>query len=235
MMRSVLKIILVASVTIVQGEYKGEDIVDEVAIKHLKHWCKPPKWIATQRHKNKYAMRMGPPPHLRQFNAAVDKEEANKLFKLLQKYSPAEGATNFKSLKSFLKSGSVEDKKEPEESPEMPTTLVSGIEKVMDMVAARKAKLVVIARETEFGIEGIVCLPDLCKKFGIPYVIVKNQNRLAGLLPKKGGWAEQKKAACVALASVKEEDQSFVDNIVNNFQIAREAAMQERIKEPTMV
>ena len=70
-----------------------------------------------------------------------------------------------------------------------------------------KAALVVIAYDVD-TIEFVVRPPALCRKMGVPYVIVKGKARL--------GTAVQKKtAAIVALQEVKGENQRELATLVS--------------------
>ncbi|KAJ3358986.1 60S ribosomal protein L8B, partial [Kappamyces sp. JEL0680] len=61
-----------------------------------------------------------------------------------------------------------------------------------------KAKLVVIADDVD-PIELVVWLPALCRKMGIPYVIVKSKARLGTVVHKKT-------ATAIALTEVRSDD-----------------------------
>jgi large subunit ribosomal protein L7Ae len=57
-------------------------------------------------------------------------------------------------------------------------------------------------------IELVVFLPALCRKMGIPYVIVKNKSRLGTVVHKKT-------AAVLTLQDVKSEDQKDLSTIIS--------------------
>ena len=65
---------------------------------------------------------------------------------------------------------------------------------VLKSVEQKKAKLVVIAHDVE-PIEIILVLPALCRKMGVPYVIVKGKGKL-------GQYVHRKK--CTALSVIGE-------------------------------
>jgi len=52
-----------------------------------------------------------------------------------------------------------------------------GLNHVVALVEAKKAKFVAIADDVD-PIELVVFLPALCRKMGVPYVIVKGKSRL---------------------------------------------------------
>lgn len=69
-----------------------------------------------------------------------------------------------------LQAGQTVEKKKP-------LVVKYGINHVTQLVEAKKAQLVVIAHDVD-PIEIVVWLPALCKKMGVPYVIVKGKARL---------------------------------------------------------
>ncbi len=79
-----------------------------------------------------------------------------------------------------------------------PVVIKYGINHITALVEAKKAQLVVIADDVD-PIELVVWLPALCRKMGIPYVIVKSKSRLGTLVHKKT-------ATAIALTEVKQED-----------------------------
>ena len=82
-----------------------------------------------------------------------------------------------------------------------------GLNHVTHLVENRKAKLVLIAHDVD-PVELVIWLPALCRKFDIPYVIVKGKARLGHLV-------HQKTATCLALVDVKKEHQTALDQIVS--------------------
>jgi len=67
--------------------------------------------------------------------------------------------------------------------------------------------LVVIAHDVD-PIELVVYLPALCRKMGVPYVIVKGKARLGTVVHKKT-------AAVLTVQDVKSEDQRELTTIVS--------------------
>jgi len=82
-----------------------------------------------------------------------------------------------------------------------------GLNHIVALVEAKKASLVVIAHDVD-PIELVVFLPALCRKMGVPYVIVKGKARLGTVVHKKT-------AAVVALQDVKSEDQRELATLVS--------------------
>jgi len=75
-----------------------------------------------------------------------------------------------------------------------------GLNHVTTLVEQKKAKLVAIAHDVE-PVELVLWLPALCRKMGVPYVIVKGKARLGAVVHKKN-------AAVVAITNVKNEDKN---------------------------
>ena len=82
-----------------------------------------------------------------------------------------------------------------------------GLNHIVALIEAKKASLVVIAHDVD-PIELVVFLPALCRKMGVPYVIVKGKARLGTVVHKKT-------AAVVALQDVKSEDQRELANLIS--------------------
>merc|ERR1719159_1415526 len=84
-----------------------------------------------------------------------------------------------------------------------------GLNHVTTLVENKLAKLVVIAHDVD-PIELVVWLPALCRKKGVPYCIIKGKSRLGQLV-------HQKSASCVAITSVRKEDQHELETLIKNF------------------
>jgi len=82
-----------------------------------------------------------------------------------------------------------------------------GLNHIVALIEAKKAALVVIAHDVD-PIELVVFLPALCRKMGIPYVIVKGKARLGTVVHKKT-------SAVIALQEVRSEDQRDLATIVS--------------------
>ena len=82
-----------------------------------------------------------------------------------------------------------------------------GLNHCVALIEAKKASLVVIAHDVD-PIELVVFLPALCRKMGVPYVIVKGKARLGTVVHKKT-------AAVVTVQDVKSEDQRELATLVS--------------------
>ena len=82
-----------------------------------------------------------------------------------------------------------------------------GLNHIVALIEAKKAALVVIAHDVD-PIELVVFLPALCRKMGIPYVIVKGKARLGTVVHKKT-------SAVIALQEVRSEDQRDLATIIS--------------------
>ena len=82
-----------------------------------------------------------------------------------------------------------------------------GLNHTVALIEAKKASLVVIAHDVD-PIELVVYLPALCRKMGVPYVIVKGKARLGKVVHKKT-------AAVLTVQDVKSEDQRELSTIVS--------------------
>ncbi|EJF61669.1 60S ribosomal protein L7A, partial [Dichomitus squalens LYAD-421 SS1] len=82
-----------------------------------------------------------------------------------------------------------------------------GLNHAVALIEAKKASLVVIAHDVD-PIELVVFLPALCRKMGVPYVIVKGKARLGTVVHKKT-------AAVLVLQDVKSEDQRELATLVS--------------------
>merc|ERR1712151_1220669 len=96
-------------------------------------------------------------------------------------------------------------KYQPEDKAAKKDRLLKMAEGKVD-VAEKKATFGVIAHDVD-PIELVLYLPALCKKMDVPYCIIKGKARLGKLVHKKT-------ATCVALTSVRAEDQKEFANIV---------------------
>jgi len=99
------------------------------------------------------------------------------------------------------------DAKSPAKPSAKVNTVKFGLNHVTSLVESKKAKLVVIAHDVE-PIELVVWLPTLCRRMGIPYIIVKGKSRLGAIVHKKT-------ATAVAVTNVDAGDVSTLQSIAS--------------------
>lgn len=170
----------------------------------LTRFVKWPAYVRLQRQKVILHQRLKVPPALAQFANTLDKNTATQLFKLLNKYRPETKQEKKARLEAAAKA-QAEGKKD--EGNKKVCTVKYGLNHVVSLVEAKKAAFVAIADDVD-PIELVIFLPALCRKMGVPYVIVKSKARLGTVVHKKT-------AAVVAITEVKSEDNRELANLVS--------------------
>ena len=156
-------------------------------------FVKFPRYVELQRQKRVLMKRLKCPPALAQFYEPLDKDESNKLFKILEKYAPETKKEKKERLKNDAKEKvKGKDKKDGKK----PVSLKCGLNHVTYLIEQKRAKLVLVAADVD-PIETVVFLPSLCKTMDIPYAIVSSKARLGSLVGKKT-------TTCVALTDFKD-------------------------------
>jgi len=194
----------------------GRDIQPKRDMSRFVKW---PRYVRIQRQRSILKKRLKVPPSIAQFGKALDKNNADALFRLLSKYRPeskeAKKKRLFEAAKARVadekaaggKNAKVADAKAAEKKADAkPILLKYGINHITTLVETKKAKLVVIAHDVD-PIEIVVWLPALCRKMEVPFVIVKSKARLGQLVHKKT-------ATAVAVTEVKPEDAAKLDQLV---------------------
>jgi len=125
----------------------------------------------------------------------------------LNKYKPESKQEKKARLTSEAEKREKDGDKATTKDSKKPVFAKYGLNHVVALVEAKKAKLVVIADDVD-PIELVVFLPALCRKMGVPYVIVKGKARL-GLVTGK------KTSAVVAVDDVRSEDAQALANLVS--------------------
>ena len=156
----------------------GQDLQPKKDLTRFVRW---PKYVKLQRQRSVLQQRLKVPPSINQFNQTLDKQNATQVFKLAAKYAPESKADKKAKLVARAKARA-------EGKPDTPATrkpmLVSGINKVVNLVERKQAQLVLIAHDVD-PIEIVVYLPALCRKMDVPYCIVKGKARLGQLVGRK--------------------------------------------------
>jgi len=182
----------------------GQDIQPTSDLTRFVKW---PEYIRLQRQKVILHQRLKVPPAIAQFSHTLDKNTATQLFKLLNKYRPETKAE--KKARLTATAAAIADNKDAAKAQDTkkPLFVKYGLNHIVALIEAKKASLVVIAHDVD-PIELVVFLPALCRKMGVPYVIVKGKARLGTVVHKKT-------AAVVALQDVKSEDARELATIVS--------------------
>jgi len=179
----------------------GQDISPP---RDLTRFVKWPKYVRLQRQRRILYQRLKVPPAIHQFTRALDKNHATSLFKLLNAIKPEskkdKKARLLKLAEAKAKGGKVETTKPP-------PVAKFGLNHVTGLVEQKKAQLVVIAHDVD-PVELVVWLPSLCRKMGVPYVIVKGKARL-------GKVVGQKTAAALAITQVPKDHVSDLAQLVS--------------------
>jgi len=173
----------------------------------LTRFVKWPEYVRLQRQKVILHQRLKVPPAIAQFSHTLDKNTATQLFQLLNKYKPESKQEKKARLLSEAESREKSGDKATTKETKKPCFAKYGLNHVVALVEAKKAQLVVIADDVD-PIELVVFLPALCRKMGVPYVIVKGKARL-GLISGK------KTSAVLAVTDVRSEDSQALANLVS--------------------
>ncbi|KAI0027790.1 ribosomal protein L4 [Vararia minispora EC-137] len=196
----------------------GQDIQPR---KDLTRFVKWPEYIRLQRQKVILAQRLKVPPAIAQFAHTLDKNTATQLFKLLDKYRPETKQEKKSRLDAVAKETA--EGKGAQKDTKKPIFVKYGLNHCVALIEAKKAALVIIAHDVD-PIELVVFLPALCRKMGVPYVIVKGKARLGTVVHKKT-------AAVLTLQEVRSEDERELATLVSaakaNFSDKYDAARRE--------
>ncbi|KAF9078335.1 50S ribosomal protein L30e-like protein [Rhodocollybia butyracea] len=181
----------------------GQDIRPQTDLTRFVKW---PEYIRFQRQKVILNQRLKVPPGIAQFNHTLDKNTATQLFKLFNKYRPE---TKLEKKERLAKAAeAANDGKAPsKDETKKPHFVKYGLNHIVALVEAKKAAFVAIAHDVD-PIELVIYLPALCRKMGVPYVIVKSKARLGTLVHKKT-------AAVVAISEVRSEDQRELATLIS--------------------
>ncbi|TFY64945.1 hypothetical protein EVG20_g5775 [Dentipellis fragilis] len=178
----------------------GQDIQPKTDLTRFVKW---PEYVRLQRQKVILSQRLKVPPAIAQFSHTLDKNTATQVFKLLDKYRP-ETKQEKKARLDAVAKATAEGKEQKD--TKKPLFAKYGLNHCVALVEAKKASLVIIAHDVD-PIELVVFLPALCRKMGVPYVIVKGKARLGTVVHKKT-------AAVVTLQEVRSDDERELATLI---------------------
>jgi large subunit ribosomal protein L7Ae len=179
-----------------------------------------PRYVRLQRQRRILAQRLKVPAPLNQFNITADKALAVRIFKFLEKYKPETKKAKTERLQkaAAASGGSL--------APAAVATgkaIEYGIKDVTTLVEANRAQLVVIASDVD-PIEIVVWLPALCRRLGVPYVIVKTKARLGAVVGLNT-------TSAIAIGQVKSENKQEFQQILNAVTADYTNVIKDRIHE----
>ncbi|WFD03242.1 60S ribosomal protein L8 [Malassezia obtusa] len=182
----------------------GQDIQPK---RDLTRFVKWPEYVRLQRQRVILNQRLKVPPAIAQFSNTLDKNTATALFKLMNKYRPESKQEKKARLDAIAKEVAAGNKVDPKADGKKPLFVKYGLNHAVALIEAKKANLVVIADDVD-PIELVIFLPALCRKMGIPYVIVKSSSRL-------GAVVHLKRTAVAVIQDVRSEDERELADLVS--------------------
>jgi large subunit ribosomal protein L7Ae len=192
----------------------GRDLLPK---RNLSRYVKWPRYVRIQRQRAILKKRLKVPPSINAFSKTLDKNQASNLFRLMSRYRP-ESSTEKKER--LVAAAASEAKDQDVKQGAKPKHIKYGLNHITDLVESKKAKLVVIAHDVD-PIELVVWLPALCRKMDVPYCIVKGKARLGQMVYKKT-------SAVLAITEVNKEDQSKLDQLVQNYRAMYDGSDKKR-------
>jgi len=181
----------------------GGDVQHPRDLHYFTRW---PKYVRLQRQKVILQKRLKVPPAIAQFAHTLDKNTAAQLFKFLNKYRPESKQEKQKRIYEKAKD-TAENKEGKDKEAKKPLFIKHGLNHIVGLIESKRANLVVIADDVD-PIELVVYLPALCRKMGVPYVIVKSKSRL-------GTVVYQKTSSVLAVTDVKKEDEKELATLIS--------------------
>jgi len=175
--------------------------------KDMTRFVKWPKYVRIQRQRAILLKRLKVPPMINQFTRAIDKNGAWALLNFLNHYRPE---TKHQKRTRLIARAAQGDEAKP---AEVPFFVKSGIKHVTSLIESKDAKLVVIAHDVD-PLELVLWMPTLCRKMGVPYIILKSKSRLGQVVNKKT-------VTCVAVTGCEPKHQNdlnlLIERAMTNF------------------
>jgi len=178
----------------------GGVIPKSAALGRLVRW---PKYVRLQRQRKILLQRLKIPPAIHMFNRGCNKKLAKQIVRFCKNYSPESRKQKTIRLKAQAKL-QAEGKPIPDEKR---LTITSGLGQVIHSIERGSAQLVCIAHDVD-PIELVICMPALCVKKNIPFVIFRAKARLGTLVHKKT-------CTCIAIERVLPEHTSQLKTLQN--------------------
>jgi large subunit ribosomal protein L7Ae len=164
----------------------------------LSRFVKWPAYIRLQRQRAVLYQRLKVPPAIHQFTKTLNKNESATVFGLFNKYRPVTPAVKKQRIKDLAAGVEIVKTK---------FQVKYGLKHVTTLVEEKQAKLVLIANDVD-PLELVMWLPALCRKFEVPFMIVKDRARLGALV-------HMKTAAALCITGVDAADAGQL-NILSN-------------------
>lgn len=162
-----------------------------------------PKYVRLQRQRKVLYQRLKVPPSINAFTGAIERNQAKKLFELLDKYRPETKAQKSERLRAEAADKAAGKAK----GGKKPTVVKYGLNHITALIENKKASLVVIAGDVD-PLELVVWLPALCRKMKVPYLIVRSKAMLGKVVHKKT-------ATALAITGVRQEDKQELNQLVS--------------------
>jgi large subunit ribosomal protein L7Ae len=181
----------------------GGDIRPKRDLTRFVRW---PHYILLQRQKKILLDRLKVPPALHQFQKTITKDQAQSLVRLLKKYAPE---TPEQKRARLLQEAQNKAAGQKEGKKDKPLSVKFGLNHITTLIENKRARLVVIAHDVD-PIELVVWLPQLCRKYEVPFAFIRGKARLGKLVG-------QKTATAIAVTGVRKEDNAEFETLVKTF------------------